>query len=534
MFNRIPLKKVAQFCCLIFMLSVLNFSINIPWTIAAGVSSTFQDVPDSHWALKNITKLNIRDVITGYGDGSFQPNRQVSQLEALLMAVRNMGQEEMIAAVDDTRTLTISVPDWATTKYKKELLYAIQQGLIVPSENNFNASAQASRAWITQLMVRMIGKDAEAAELANQTPNFSDFADIPRWALGYVNAGIKYSLIAGFPDNTMKPLQAVTRAQAATMLNNSEPYLSLSGRIIEGTIINLAGSTVTVSVNGAANSLYISDQTAIFGADSALIDASELSINDRVELIFHDSQIQYLAVLDESSASNSIIGTVLHTISAQNLIVIKDSQDKVYSSTWDSTSSCIDQAGRSYDFDNILPETQVQLTLSPRGVIITMVVYNTNEIGVYNGIIYDLVTEQQLIILKDSTDHFSSYLYGSDLVVIVSGMRFPSISDLQVGDEVQVSTNGSYINKIELLNAKQELTLTGKVVIIEPETRILVVNAQNTLYTFSAEEDVIITIPGLTDPLLADIMKDDQVDLIIEEGVLKEITVFNSSVLSST
>jgi len=532
--DRLPLKKVARFCCLIFMLSIVNCSINIPSAMAANASSSFQDVPNSHWALKNITKLNVRQVITGYDDGSFRPDRQVSQLEALLMAVRNMGQEEMIAAVDDTRSLTISVPDWATAKYKKELLYAVQQGLIVPSENNFNASAQASRAWITQLMVRMIGKNSEAAALSNQTPAFTDFADIPRWALGYVNVGLKYSLIAGFPDNTMKPLQSVTRAQAATMLSNSQPYLDLSAHIIEGTIINLAGSTVTVSVSGIALNLYIHDKTVLFGASSNLIEASELSINDNVELIPHDSQIEYLAVLSEGSSNNSIIGTVLHTVSSQKLIVVRDSQDKVYSNTWDNTSSCIDQTGRSYDFENILPGTQVQLTLNSRGVILTTVVYNTNEIGVYDGIIYDLVTEQQLIILKDSSDSFSSYLYGSDLVVIISGMRFPSVNDLQVGDEVKVTVNGSYINKIELLKAKQELTLTGKVVVIEPETSLLVVNAQGTLYTFTAAEDVIITIPGLTDPLLADIMKDDQVELIIEEGRLMEITVFNSSVLNNT
>jgi len=522
-FSGIPRKRIAGFCCLLLMLSILTGSISLPCTAAV---SPFEDVSPDHWALKHITKLNCRQVITGYEDGSFKPDRQVTQLEALLLAVRNLSREAAIASVDDTQKLAIEVPEWARTKYKKELLYAIQQGMIVPEENNFNANAPANRAWITQLMVRMIGKDAEAIDLSHQTPVFTDFADIPRWALGYINAGVKYSLINGFPDNTMKPLQSVTRAQAATMLSNSQPYLDLSETIKEGVVIDLSGSAVTLTINGNAAALYFNEDTSLFDSGARIMEVSGLSINDRVELIAFDSQIKYLAVLDPGSESDgTIIGTVLHIIEAQNLIVVKDSGDQVYSHTWDNNSSCIDQTGQSYAFKNIIAGTQVQLTANSRGVIITMAVYNADQVGVYDRIIYDLVTEQQLIILKDSSDHFSSYLYGSDLAVTIAGMRFPSIADLQIGDEVQITVRGSYVNKIELLKARQELTLSGKVVVVDPGKRLLVVNAQGSLQTYSVAEDVIITIPEIDQPLLADIAAEDMVELTIKDGVLTEISV---------
>jgi len=531
-FKSFPARRLALSLVFVFMLSIINCSSFIPCSMAAVSAKSYQDMDESHWAIKHITKLNIREVITGYEDGTFRPDARVTQLEAVLMAVRNMEADEAIASIDSTQPLNISVPEWAEQKFKEELLFAIQKGLIVPSENNFKAGSDASRSWITQLMVRMIGKETEASLLAYQTPNVEDYADIPAWALGYVNAGIKYNLISGFPNNTFKPLQAVTRAQASSMLSKSEPYLNLEN-IKQGTILGISGSFLTVSVNGLVQNLPINDDISIFGEDSRLCTVSALKPNDTVEFMDDGSELQYIAVLSEGASTTKLSGTVLHTMLDDNLMVLKDAQDKVHSKTWDDSAICIDQYGQSYDFLYITAGSQVELSLNAQGIITTAVIYHTGGVVGDGGVIVDIVPNQQLIVLKNSSGNFNSYLYDSALAVIISGVRFPTIDDLQVGDEVKVTADGSFITEIELLNPQQELSLSGTVAVVSAEKHLLIVEADKMLHTYILASDAEITIPGVNSAFLSDITVDDQVTLNIENGLITAVTVNNRSFQST-
>ncbi len=532
MLNKIPVRRVARFFVFIFVLSIFHLSISLPCSTAAVSPNPFTDVSNSHWAVKYITKLNIREVITGYKDGSFNPDKQVTQLEALLMAVRNMDAADEIAAVDTNQTLTFSVPNWAETQYKNELLYAVQQRLIIPSDSNFSANSDASRAWMSQLIVRMMGKESEASLLAKETSNFSDYSDVPLWALGYVNTAVKYGILTGFPDNSFKPLQAVTRAQAASMLSKSEAYLNLDS-ITEGIILNISDSVLTVSINGAARNLYFQNNTAIFGKDSSFCTSSDLNINDKVNLISSNSQLQYLAVLDEGSFSDNLTGTVVYLISDQNLIVIKDNLDAVYSKTWDNSTICLDLSGQSCDIASIIPGTEVELTLDTQGIISTIILCETGGITGDTGILYDIVPDQQLIVLKNSSGNFKSYLYDSALAVIIDGVRFPSIDDLQIGDQVQVTASGSYISEIALVSAQQELDISGTIEVISASKRLLIIDSDGTLTTYQVADDAVISTENGSGILLSELNLDDEVDLTIKSGIITAISVSGSYVRGS-
>ena len=56
---------------------------------AAGVAGgcMFPDVPNSHWASCDIDKLAMNDVVVGYPDGQFKPNRKISRAEFGTMLV---------------------------------------------------------------------------------------------------------------------------------------------------------------------------------------------------------------------------------------------------------------------------------------------------------------------------------------------------------------------------------------------------------------------------------------------------------------
>ena len=61
-------------------------------TEGLAVSSTFDDVPKTHWANKYITKAVALGFISGYGNGKFGPNDTVTYEQAITMLVRAIGQ----------------------------------------------------------------------------------------------------------------------------------------------------------------------------------------------------------------------------------------------------------------------------------------------------------------------------------------------------------------------------------------------------------------------------------------------------------
>lgn len=532
MIKNCPKRGISFLLMVLFLMSISVININIDSSMAAA-SSPYKDVSSSHWALKHITKLDLRGVVTGYGDGVFKPDNLVTQVEAVLMVVRNMDAATRIASVDTSQTLSISVPEWALKQYKKELLFAVQEGLIVPSENNFNASAEASRAWITQLMVRMIDKDSEATLLANQSPNFGDCSDIPSWALGYVNAGVKYGLISGFPDNTFKPLQGVTRAQAVTMLSNSEPYLNLSANVMEGTILSISDSILSLSTGGLVHNFAMTSNTAIFGEDNSLTSIDDLKVNDRVKIIVQNSEVKYIAFIEETSSATKISGTVVHSMLNENLLVIKTTEGEIYTRNWSTSTQCVDQNGQAFSMGNLIVGSQVEIELNSEGLITRVVVYTSGGITGDSGIIYDIVPEQNLIVLKTASGSYVSYIYDSALAVIIDGIRFPTLDDLQIGDQVKVTADGSFISEIQLINAQQDLNLSGRIAVISPAKKVLVVDVDGELQTFTIASNTTITIPGVSAALLSDLEVDDEVDLKIVNAEISSITVTNRSLESS-
>ena len=151
---------------------ILVFGLNILGPVAAldlERYGYFPDVSSNHWAKQVITKMNLRNVISGYeenGTRLFKPDQSVSQGEAVLMALRTMGLQHKESQVDTTRYLPFSVPDWA----KASALVAVDEGLIVGSQ--FVWGQDASRAWVAQLLVRILGQEDEINNVSEETLPF--------------------------------------------------------------------------------------------------------------------------------------------------------------------------------------------------------------------------------------------------------------------------------------------------------------------------------------------------------------------------
>ncbi|NMA66296.1 MAG: S-layer homology domain-containing protein, partial [Clostridiaceae bacterium] len=103
----------ARFFCLTLVAVFLSF-------ILAGnnafASTVFPDVSDNHWAARHISKVNAMGIVGGYEDGTFRPDQAVTQLEAVLMSLRAMGETP-----GSNTAVPFAVPSWAERDVAKAL-----------------------------------------------------------------------------------------------------------------------------------------------------------------------------------------------------------------------------------------------------------------------------------------------------------------------------------------------------------------------------------------------------------------------------
>ena len=67
----------------------------------AATATNFTDVPATHWAAGYVKIANQKEIISGYGDGTFGPDDEVTYEQAIKMLVCALGYAPMFADVKD-------------------------------------------------------------------------------------------------------------------------------------------------------------------------------------------------------------------------------------------------------------------------------------------------------------------------------------------------------------------------------------------------------------------------------------------------
>lgn len=166
----------------------------------------FSDVPSGHWANKAITKLYENKVVSGVSETEFDPDRNVTREEFIVMLLRAKG----IFAADHKSGFADAAEHWSS----EYVAAAFEAGIVsgIDSEH-FGIGMNMTREDACAVLFRSLG------EMSEDAADFSDADEISDYAKAAVGAMQKKGYVSGF-DNAFMPKKHITRAEAAQMIAN--------------------------------------------------------------------------------------------------------------------------------------------------------------------------------------------------------------------------------------------------------------------------------------------------------------------------
>jgi hypothetical protein len=160
-----------------------------------------------HWASDSISDLTRKELIGGYGNYRFAPDRPITRAEAAAMLVNAF----QLTKQRDIRYTDLDLDHWAYSYIAK----AEQAGLL---EGYPDQSFQPDRFLTRMEMVHILAK---RLNIAGKRRGNSPFTDVSNeyWGVGILKQMWADGWISGYPDVTFRPDEQATRAEFALLLD---------------------------------------------------------------------------------------------------------------------------------------------------------------------------------------------------------------------------------------------------------------------------------------------------------------------------
>lgn len=182
----------------------------------------FKDVKSNFWAAKAIASAAENGFLTGFPNGTFRPENNLTKIQALVSIVNGLklsGGNPNILMVYRDRA---QIPSYAT----KTAAVATQNLLVVnyPQPDQLEPLREITRAEVAALIYQAlvaIGAEnplscAYIVKPETEIPSFSDL--VGHWAEPFIRALVGMNLIQGFADGTFQPDEVMTRAQYTALI----------------------------------------------------------------------------------------------------------------------------------------------------------------------------------------------------------------------------------------------------------------------------------------------------------------------------
>ncbi len=170
----------------------------------------------SHWAHYDVEYMANEGLISGVGEGLFDPEAQITRAEYVTILDRALGYE----LITGESYADVPASEWYATYVATAKANGLLNGL--PTDDGFKPEQPITReemALFTYNAIKQIGKNDEwLSDMADGWASFTDTDSVSPWAKEALQYLIKTGIIKGTSETTVSALENATRAQGAVIL----------------------------------------------------------------------------------------------------------------------------------------------------------------------------------------------------------------------------------------------------------------------------------------------------------------------------
>ena len=163
---------------------------------------------NGHWAEATINKWLDAGSISGYEDGTFQPDRAMTRAEFATLLANVVSKD---ATIGDAVFTDVTEGQW----FYEPVMKLVALGIIA-EDTTFNPDAYITRQDVMTMAGRAFTVSGSGADGLAQ---FTDAAQVSDYAATAVSGFVEKGYVSGYPDGTLRPLAQITRAECVQMLD---------------------------------------------------------------------------------------------------------------------------------------------------------------------------------------------------------------------------------------------------------------------------------------------------------------------------
>lgn len=467
---------------------ILSYIIVLTFIFSTAANAvTFPDIKD-HWAKEYIEKVAAKGLVTGFDNGTFRPDANITVLQSLVMLSRLYDIDDDIKdqIIDKYKETLEDMPNTEGQEWSFEYLSVVLELGIVSEDGMKNMFSQksifkdASKEEIAVLLTKAMFLGDEAQNLKVYTLPFSDVDKISSAAKPYIYVMYDKGILTGDKDKKIDPRAEITRAVMATMLDRSCDYIEENDVEPEFSDLKsateLKGLITEVSLGNAESYIYVKDNnekvsivrinsdTKVY-LDGKSSEASKLKKDMPVACKIDDERIALSIKADKST--DIVRGMIYYVAYTQpaSITILDDDDDKVkYDVNKDAD---VYLNGEETTLKKLEKDDKVTLMIKDDKI------YQANSISKirdYDGVISSINYSSLPIKIdvKINEDQTMTFEYSSD-IVITRNDEESSFDQLSAGDEVTITTEYDKLKKINTKAKEADLSGTIREILISAE-----------------------------------------------------------------
>ncbi|MBQ7265108.1 MAG: S-layer homology domain-containing protein [Firmicutes bacterium] len=162
------------------------------------------------WCENIVNTLHDLGLVNGRTEELFAPNDNLTRAELVQLLANLSGADLSVYANADAKFADVETNAW----YYAAVMWAADNNIVYGIGNDmFAPDTSITREDTAAIIYRYLGVDAAA-----ENSSFADTNEISAYASAAVNTLSAEGIINGYPDNTFRPKNTITRAEAASVL----------------------------------------------------------------------------------------------------------------------------------------------------------------------------------------------------------------------------------------------------------------------------------------------------------------------------